>query len=195
MQHVQQCCGGLLQTAWLGRSRRDLLHTIVCRPWSSWRTLITPVYARRTTQKGRSNTGGFCSALVTTSEHRWLRSWWGQMLSWTWYSQTRNGQGCEGWEQPWLQWPWDSGLRILKGKNKTKNRITTVDFGRDFGLFRDPLGRTLWNMVLERKEVQESWLIFKNHLLQVQEWSFLTCRKSSKGVRRPVWLNKELLTS
>lgn len=36
------------------------------------------------------------------------------------------------------------------------------DFRRvDFGLFRDQLGRVSWAAFLERKQVQESWLIFK----------------------------------
>ena len=46
----------------------------------------------------------------------------------------------------------------------------------------------------EKGEIQESWLIFKDHLLQAQEWSILIIKKQSKGVRRPAWMNMELLT-
>lgn len=42
-------------------------------------------------------------------------------------------------------------FRIPKGKGKTNNRITTqVDF------FRDLCGRITWDMVLDRREVQEN---------------------------------------
>jgi len=47
---------------------------------------------------------------------------------------------------------------------------TTLDFRRaDFGLFGDLLGRVPWDKALEGRGVQESWLIFKNQLLQAQE--------------------------
>lgn len=36
--------------------------------------------------------------------------------------------------------------------------------------------------------------IFKDHLLQVQEWHILMNRKSIKGSRKPAGMNKELLT-
>lgn len=49
-------------------------------------------------------------------------------------------------------------------------------------------------MALERRDVQKGWLAFRNHLLQAKEWSILKSRKSSKGIRRPTWMNKELLT-
>lgn len=48
--------------------------------------------------------------------------------------------------------------------------------------------------VLERKGVQESWLIFTDLLLQAQEWSLPVFKESSKGVRRPAWTNKKILT-
>jgi len=47
---------------------------------------------------------------------------------------------------------------------------------------------------LEIREFQEIWLILKAHLLNAQEWSILMNRKSSKGSRRPAWINKQLLT-
>ncbi|KFP96141.1 hypothetical protein N329_05204, partial [Haliaeetus albicilla] len=70
----------------------------------------------------------------------------------------------------------------------------TLDFRRaDFGLFRDLLGRILWDKRLEGRGAQESWLIFKDHLLQAQERCIPTKRKSGKNARRPAWINKVLL--
>ncbi|KFV13722.1 hypothetical protein N340_01198, partial [Tauraco erythrolophus] len=46
---------------------------------------------------------------------------------------------------------------------------------------------------LEGRGVQESWLIFKDHLLQAQEWCIPTKRKSGRKTRRPAWMNKEIL--
>lgn len=48
---------------------------------------------------------------------------------------------------------------------------------------------------MENLEIQESWLIFKNHLLQTQELSTTMSIKSSKGVRRLAQMSKELLTN
>jgi len=47
-------------------------------------------------------------------------------------------------------------------------------------------------MDLERRGIQESWLIFTD--LRLQEWSITMSRKSSKGGRKSVWMNKEFLT-
>ncbi|KFQ76045.1 hypothetical protein N337_12204, partial [Phoenicopterus ruber ruber] len=70
----------------------------------------------------------------------------------------------------------------------------SLDFRRaDFGLFRDLLGRVPWDKALEGRGAQESWLIFKDHLLQAQERCIPTKRKPSKNTRRPAWMNKELL--
>ncbi|KFO04167.1 hypothetical protein N312_10892, partial [Balearica regulorum gibbericeps] len=70
----------------------------------------------------------------------------------------------------------------------------TLDFRRaDFGLFRDLLGRIPWDKALEGRGAQDSWLIFKGHLLQAQEQCIPTKRKPSKSTKRPPWMNKELL--
>ncbi|KFV20689.1 hypothetical protein N340_13269, partial [Tauraco erythrolophus] len=69
-----------------------------------------------------------------------------------------------------------------------------LDFRRaDFGLFRDLLARVQWDEALEGRGAQESWLIFKDHLLQAQEQCIPTKRKSGRNTRRPVWMIKELL--
>ncbi|KFV07990.1 hypothetical protein N340_00490, partial [Tauraco erythrolophus] len=70
----------------------------------------------------------------------------------------------------------------------------TVDFGRvDFSLFRHLLIRVQWDEALEGRGAQESWIIFKDHLLQAQERCIPTKRKSGRNTRRPAWMNKELL--
>ncbi|KFW73581.1 hypothetical protein AS28_12130, partial [Pygoscelis adeliae] len=63
----------------------------------------------------------------------------------------------------------------------------------DSGLFRDLLGRVPWDKAMEGRGAQESWVIFKDHLLQAQERCIPTKRKSGKNTRRPAWMNKELL--
>ncbi|KFW71682.1 hypothetical protein AS28_14104, partial [Pygoscelis adeliae] len=60
-------------------------------------------------------------------------------------------------------------------------------------LFRDLLGRVPWDKALEGRGAQESWVLFKDHLLQPQEQCVPTKRKSGKNARRPAWMNKELL--
>ncbi|GAB0195099.1 mitochondrial enolase superfamily member 1 [Grus japonensis] len=87
----------------------------------------------------------------------------------------------------------------LEGDVKLKGSLgcsdhKMVDFRRvDFGLFRDLLGRIPWDKALEGRGAQDSWLIFKGHLLQAQERCIPTKRKSSKNTKRPPWMNKELL--
>ncbi|GAB0206425.1 mitochondrial enolase superfamily member 1 [Grus japonensis] len=85
-------------------------------------------------------------------------------------------------------------FRILRAARKALSKLTTLDFRRaDFGLFRDLLGRIPWDKALEGRGAQDSWLIFKGHLLQAQERCIPTKRKSGKNTKRPPWMNKELL--
>ncbi|GAB0202710.1 hypothetical protein GRJ2_002736600 [Grus japonensis] len=85
-------------------------------------------------------------------------------------------------------------FRILRAARRALSKLTTLDFSRaDFGLFRDLLGRKPWDKALEGRGAQDSWLIFKGHLLQAQERCIPTKRKSSKTTKRPPWMNKELL--
>ena len=97
--------------------------------------------------------------------------------------------GCSDREMP--------EFRILRGGTRAKIRIASLDFRReDIGLFRSQLQSMPWDMVLERRgEKEKKWLISKDYLLQAQEWSICMCRrKSSKGGRKPVRMNKELWT-
>ncbi|GAB0199980.1 mitochondrial enolase superfamily member 1 [Grus japonensis] len=85
-------------------------------------------------------------------------------------------------------------FRILRAARRAHSKLTTLDFRRaDFGLFRDLLGRVPWDKALEGRRAQDSWLIFKGHLLQAQERCIPTKRKSGKNSRRPARMNKELL--
>ncbi|GAB0202598.1 mitochondrial enolase superfamily member 1 [Grus japonensis] len=85
-------------------------------------------------------------------------------------------------------------FRILRAARRACSKLTTLDFRRaDFGLFRDLLGRVPWDKALEGRGAQDSWLIFKAHLLQAQEQCIPTKRKSSKTTKRPPWMNKDLL--
>ncbi|GAB0187581.1 hypothetical protein GRJ2_001223400 [Grus japonensis] len=82
-------------------------------------------------------------------------------------------------------------FRILRAARRVRSKLTTLDFRRaDFGLFRDLLP---WDKALEGRGAQDSWLVFKGHLLQAQERCIPTKRKSSKNTRRPAWMNKDLL--
>ncbi|GAB0184043.1 hypothetical protein GRJ2_000869600 [Grus japonensis] len=85
-------------------------------------------------------------------------------------------------------------FKILRTARRVHSKLTTLDFRRaDFGLFRDLLGRIPWDKALEGRGAQDSWLIFKGHLLQAQERCIPTKRKSGKNAWRPAWMNKELL--
>ncbi|GAB0182274.1 mitochondrial enolase superfamily member 1 [Grus japonensis] len=85
-------------------------------------------------------------------------------------------------------------FRILRAARRVRSKLTTLDFRRaDFGLFRDLLGRIPWDKALEGRGAQDSWLIFKGHLLQAQERCIPTKRKSGKNTKRPPWMHKELL--
>lgn len=63
-------------------------------------------------------------------------------------------------------------FRILRRGNKTKSQTISIDFRRaEFGFYRDILRIILWEMALEIKQVQETWLILEDCFLLVQEWS------------------------
>ncbi|GAB0206404.1 hypothetical protein GRJ2_003106000 [Grus japonensis] len=85
-------------------------------------------------------------------------------------------------------------FKILRAARRAHSKLTTLDFSRaDFGLLRDLLGRIPWDKALEGRGAQDSWLVFKGHLLQAQQRCIPTKRKSGTNTRRPPWMNKELL--
>jgi len=60
-------------------------------------------------------------------------------------------------------------FRILRAARRVHSKLTSLDFRRrDFGLFRDLLGRVPLDKALEARGAQESWLIFKDHLLKLR---------------------------
>lgn len=61
-------------------------------------------------------------------------------------------------------------FEILKAARKAHRKLTTLEFRRaDFGLDRHLVCKVSWDKALEGRGAQESWLIFKDHLLQAQE--------------------------
>jgi len=85
-------------------------------------------------------------------------------------------------------------FRILRGESRAISRIKTLDLRRaNFGFFKELLGGIPWASVLEVMGVQECWSLFESHFLHAQEQYIPLRKKSSKGGRRPAWLNKELL--
>lgn len=74
------------------------------------------------------------------------------------------------------------------------SKLPTLDLSRaDFGFFMDLLSGVPWDKGLERGRAQESWLTFKDCLLQPQKQGIPIMRKSGKTAGRDVWINKGLL--
>ena len=95
---------------------------------------------------------------------------------------------------PALPVPLSLGRGGIRAARRAHSKLATLDLRRaDFGPFRALLGRVPWDTAPEGKRAQESWLIFKAHLLQAQERCIPTKRKAGKNARRPAWMNKELL--
>jgi len=97
--------------------------------------------------------------------YKWLRSQQGEALSagpHTW-KQEITSQGSEGWGSKLSFSNRETvEFRILRGRKKAKSRIVTLALRRAiFGRFRDPLGRISWRMVLKRRAVKVSLLIFQ----------------------------------
>ncbi|GAB0183298.1 hypothetical protein GRJ2_000795100 [Grus japonensis] len=61
-------------------------------------------------------------------------------------------------------------FKILRAARRVHSKLTALDIRRaDLGLFRDLLGRVPWDKALEGRGAQDSWVVFKDHLLQAQE--------------------------
>jgi len=85
-------------------------------------------------------------------------------------------------------------FKLLRAVRRVRSKLATLDFRRaDFGLLRDLFGRIPWDKALEGRGAQESWSVFKDHLLQAQEQCIPAKRKSGRNARMPTWMNKELL--
>ena len=82
-------------------------------------------------------------------------------------------------------------LRVLK---RVHSKLATQNFRRaDFELFRELLGKVTWEKSLEGRGAQESWLVFKDHLLQAQKQCMPRKRKAGKNAGKPLWINKKLM--
>ncbi|KFO70779.1 hypothetical protein N303_15360, partial [Cuculus canorus] len=72
--------------------------------------------------------------------------------------------------------------------------VRTLNFRKaDFQLFKELLGRTAWDMILQDKGEKHSWEIFKEAFHRAQESSVPVCRKSGRKGKRLTWLSRELL--
>jgi len=57
-------------------------------------------------------------------------------------------------------------FQIPRAARRVRSKLATLDFRKaDFDLLRDLLGRIPWDKALEGRRAQESWSLFKNHLL------------------------------
>ena len=102
-------------------------------------------------------------------------------------------------------------FKILRQSKRVHSKLATLDFRRaDFELFRELLGRVTWDKALEGRGAQESWSVFKDHLLQAQKqciprnkrqakmpgglcgstrssWTYLSSKRKSIGSVRRSW--------
>lgn len=116
--------GCLLHTASSGSSRWGLQETSHSQALVLMGDVDYPNICWKGTQQATSNAGGFWSAWMIISWHRWLRSQWRKALSWT------------------------GEVQEPERREQGKSRITTLDFRRtDFGLFSDLLLRVSWDTV------------------------------------------------
>ena len=75
-----------------------------------------------------------------------------------------------------------------------KSGVRTLNFGRtNFNLYKELLAKIPWDAVLKDKDVEESWLLFKDAFLRAQELSVPLNKKAGRGGRKLAWLSKDLL--
>ena len=61
-------------------------------------------------------------------------------------------------------------FKILRVSKRVCSKLATPDFRKsDYELFRELLVRVTWEKAMEERGAQESCLLFKDHLLQVQK--------------------------
>ena len=83
---------------------------------------------------------------------------------------------------------------LWRNMTQAKSKIRTLNFRKaDFQLFRKLINRTSWKNVLMGKGAEQSWHIFKEAFLSLQELSIPSCNKSGKQGKRMAWLNRGLL--
>ncbi|PKU46481.1 rna-directed dna polymerase from mobile element jockey-like [Limosa lapponica baueri] len=85
-------------------------------------------------------------------------------------------------------------FEILRAMRTTHSKIITLDVRRaDFGLFRDLLGRVLWDKALKGKEAEESWP--EGPPPPSLEAMHPNKEEVRQNIRRPACINKELLNN
>ena len=83
---------------------------------------------------------------------------------------------------------------ISRDVGLVKRCVRTQNFGRaNFKLFNGLLAEIPWDAVFKNKNVEESWLFFKDAFLRAQELSVPLNKKAGRGGRKTVWLGKDLL--
>lgn len=103
------------------------------------------------------------------------------LFSFSFFAQVSGCLGCSDHEMV--------KFKTLRAERRMCSELTTLYFRRaDFDLFRNLLDRVLWDKHLDGRGKPESWLIFKDGLLQVQEQCIPTKRNSGKNARRPLWM-------
>ena len=84
-------------------------------------------------------------------------------------------------------------FKIFRASKRVRSRLATLDLRRaNIDLFRELLSRVTWEKALEGRGSYESWLVFKDHVLQTQKQRNPRETKAGKNARRPLWINKEL---
>ena len=74
---------------------------------------------------------------------------------------------------------------ISRDVGLSKGGVRTLNFGRaNFKLFNGLLAKIPWNAVLKDKDVEESWLLFKDAFLRAQELSVPLNKKVGRGGRK-----------
>lgn len=120
---------------------------------------------------------------------RWQRSQQKEVLCCTLFDkQGGTCRECEALGQPWISGIWDPHSR-----EECAQQVPYLGLQADFWPIQSSAHRVPENKVLEGREPPEQWLIFKDNLLQAQEWCIPVKRRSGKSTRGPVWMNKELL--
>ena len=83
---------------------------------------------------------------------------------------------------------------ISRNIGLAKSGVRILNFGiANFKLFKELLAKILWDAVIKDKDVEESWLLFKDAFLRAQELSVPLNKKAGRVGRKLTWLSKDLL--
>lgn len=106
---------------------------------------------------------------TSISVSRNLGSWTASMIPLPIDTNT-NGSACCRFErsrQPWLQWPWDSGVPDPERTKQSEKQAYSPKLQKS-RLWPLQIGRVPWDKASGGR-TQEIWSIFKDHLCQAQE--------------------------